>query len=404
MLIANRDQVIAFRLEGQHLNRRLPAGSLLAAAGACGMQNTPPGSAELGLHARVGGLAPGDVDRALVDDRSLLQLWSLRASPYIFPTGDAAAFTRGLAPVDEDEIRRFIFGVEPALDRIGISARRVVELAAEGLNEILAGRALTKDELGIQIARWMSPRLEPGQALGWQSASWYAPGQSLGESVVRFALPILALQGRCCHAERQGSQAFFRLTREWLGSPLPDAAAGQAQAGLVRRYLGCYGPSTAAQFGEWAGISPAQAARAWQLVEPELVETQYGARKAYLLRDDLPRFESPAAASGVRFLPPHDPYLALRDRATLVPDKALQRSMWLYSGNPGALLVNGRLAAMWRPQKQGKRLKLTITWLAPGAGELSPARSEIEAEALALAPFKGCAGVEIAYLTSDGEP
>ena len=245
MLIANRDQVIAFRLEGQHLNRRLPAGSLLAAAGACGMQNTPPGSAELALHARVGGLAPGDVERALVADRSLLQLWSLRASPYIFPTGDAAAFTRGLAPVAEDEIRRFIFAVEPALDRIGISARRVVELAAEGLEEILAGRALTKDELGIQIARWMSPRLEPGQASGWQSASWYAPGQSLGESVVRFALPVLALQGRFCHAERQGSQAFFRLTREWLGSPLPDEAAepgpgrtGPALPGLLRTFDG----------------------------------------------------------------------------------------------------------------------------------------------------------------------
>src|SRR5512133_715444 len=111
MLTASSEQVIAFRLEGQHLNQRLPAGSLLAAAGACGMQNTPPGSAELALHARVGGLAPGDVERALVADRSLLQLWSLRASPYIFPTGDAAAFTRGLAPVDEDEIRRFIFAV-----------------------------------------------------------------------------------------------------------------------------------------------------------------------------------------------------------------------------------------------------------------------------------------------------
>ncbi len=87
----------------------VPAGALRDAASACS-QNTPPGSAALALHARVAGLTPADLDRALAVDNTLVRLWSVRGAPYIVPTRDAAPFSVGLLPDDEESMRAFVNG------------------------------------------------------------------------------------------------------------------------------------------------------------------------------------------------------------------------------------------------------------------------------------------------------
>ena len=383
------DHVRAFRLAGHHLAARLPAGSLAPAA-ACALQNTPPGSAALALHARVEGLTPGEFESALVVDKTLFQAWSLRAAPHLFPTADAALFTLGLLPADEASFRFFVRGAEPALDQIGIRATEVVDRTTAALEQELDGRTLTKDKLGVALAARLAPRLSPSQAAAWQLPSPYAPTQTLGESVVRFFLPLVALQGRCCHADRRGNQAYLARTDQWLGAPLPPHDRDHARAGLLRRYLHAHGPSTAGHFAEWAGIAPAQAVATWHLLTPELIKVQAHGRAAWLLTADRDAFASLPQAGGVRFLPPHDPYLQLRDRAALLPDPAQQRHLWRAAGNPGALLVDGRLLAAWHPQKTGRRLRLIVEPFSP----LSRAvLAQVEAEAWTLAPFRGCTSV-----------
>lgn len=286
VLEADRDHVLAFRLDGHNLAARLPTGSLLKAAGACGIQNTPPGSAALSLHARVKGLALADIYRALEADKTLLQTFSLRGATYVFPTADAAVFTRSILPQDEDSIRSFILGAGPAFDKVGISAIEATKLTSEALFELLDGRAPVKRELAVELADKASERLSPGQLAAWRSPSWYAPGQQLGEAVVRFCLYVIALEGAFCFATRHNAATYIR-TDQWLGAPLPAADPAKARAGLVRRYLSCYGPSTAAHFAEWAGIAPSQASGAWELVEDELAEISFGGRTAWLLKHDI---------------------------------------------------------------------------------------------------------------------
>jgi hypothetical protein len=64
VLRVDRDQILAFRLASHHLTARLSAGSLAAAAAACGVQDTPLNTAPLAFNARVAGLGPADVGRA----------------------------------------------------------------------------------------------------------------------------------------------------------------------------------------------------------------------------------------------------------------------------------------------------------------------------------------------------
>jgi hypothetical protein len=96
-----RAQVLAFRLAGHHLAEPLSPDRLPEAAGACGLQDTPPGSAPLGLLARVDGLTPDAVDAARAEGGTLLEAWSIRASPHLVPSGDLAVFTLGLLPTSE---------------------------------------------------------------------------------------------------------------------------------------------------------------------------------------------------------------------------------------------------------------------------------------------------------------
>jgi hypothetical protein len=390
--IATRDQVLAFRLAQQHLAARLPRGALIEAA-RCGLQNTPPGMAALALHARVTDLAPAELDRALAVDKTLLQVWSARAAPYVIPTRDAAVFTAGLLPENEEALRFFMGGAGLHLDLFGMSAAELVERTAAALPKVLDGRELTKDELGIALARRLGQDGAVQNAPLWNTPDGFGNNR-YGETLVRFALSVVALRGLFCIAPRRSTVTTFRRMDQWLGAPLPPADRAQARAELVRRYLHYYGPSTAEHFAAWAGIVPAQATQAWRLVEDELAQVSVDGRSTWLLERDIPQFIAPAAATGARLLPPHDPYLLLRDRTTLLPNRALHRHLWRASGNPGLVLLDGQVVALWRPRKQGRRLALTIGLFrdVPPSG-----RDQIEAEAATLAPFKACTAVEVAF-------
>jgi hypothetical protein len=385
-------------LNSHHLAERLPPGSLLEAAGACGIQNTPPGSANVALNARVAGLSLHEIDQVLTTGKSLLQAWSLRGAPYVFPACDAKVFTLGLLPASEESLRAFIPGVEIALEKVGISATKVIDLMGDGIREILDERMMTKDELGIELARWFLPHLTAAQRAAWQSPSWYAPGQTLGESVARFALPVLSLQGLCCHAIRREGKAYLARTDQWLGPVPTDSDGNQARAELVRRYLRCFGPSTVQHFADWAGIALAQAAGAWKLVEADLIEIDDNGNKTWLHQEDLEGFQNPAHVEGIRFLPPHDPYLSLRDREKLDSDKSMQRQIWKHAGNPGVLLVDGNIAGLWRQRKKGSHLTVMIEH----AAALSPAvRSHVEVEAAALARINDCTELQVDFRNGD---
>jgi hypothetical protein len=393
-LQAEREQVLAFRLAGHNLAQYLPPDQLLRAAAACGVQNTPPGSAALALRARVHGLTPGAVERALAHDKTLLQTRSLRTAPYVFPTGDAALFTTALLPQDEAELRHFILGVGPALDKVGMTGVAVAERVALETLAVLDGRTLPFRQLSSELTGRVAFGLSPHQLEAWQSPSWYGPNQCLGEAIVHFALYVVALKGTLCFAPREGEEASFVRIDQWLGAPLPVTDAGQACAALLRRYLRCYGPSTPAHFAEWTGIAPAAASRAWDLIAPELVPVEVGGRRAWLREQDLSAFLSPSPATGVRLLPPSDPYLAQRDRHPLVPDKALHRRLWKPQGNPGAILAEGQIVGLWRPRKTGKRLVVTVE---PFQALSTLTRGATAAEAAAMAVFRGCSEAETVF-------
>lgn len=374
-----RDRVLAFRLDGHHLSRRQPPDALLDVAAACGIRNTPPGSAALALHARIAALPLDAADRALAA-KTLVEVLAMRLSPHLVPARDVAVFTLGALPADETSLRAPLANHLPALEQAGISTTDALAQAVEAARLELDGRTLTRAELSAALTK----RLPAGLSV------WCRPcnARHIQESLFR----LIGVQGVYAIDRRARSDGYARLD-QWLGSQ-PDGDRLAARAELIRRYLRCFGPSTPTHFASWAGIAAADAKQSWDALRDSLVEVQLEKGRAWLHAEDVAHFESPPEPTGVRLLPPYDAYLDQRDRETLVPDTAQQKHVWRILGNPGVVLARGEVVGVWRPKKQGKRLQLTVEPLAPLARAV---RAEIEAEAATLAPRRGCATAEVAF-------
>jgi hypothetical protein len=97
-----RRQVLAFRRH--HLARRLGAARLADAAATCGVRNSPSGSAQVALLARVDGVSEDWVSAAL-SDRRLVEVLDPRMVPALVRPEDVAVFTVGGIGADDASLR-----------------------------------------------------------------------------------------------------------------------------------------------------------------------------------------------------------------------------------------------------------------------------------------------------------
>jgi hypothetical protein len=167
-----------------------------------------------------------------------------------------------------------------------------------------------------------------------------------------------------------------------------------ARAELVRRFLEYFGPSEPASFARWAGVTPSFAQASWDRVEDELVEVRLDRRRLWSLAGDVRALEGSRSPKGWRLLPPHDPYLASHDRATIAPDERMQARIWRSSGNPGVALADGEVVGLWHARKTGGKLVIHMEAFA----RLSKLdREGLEQEASTLARLRNAQLVGVTF-------
>ena len=388
--------VIAFRLHAHHLTNRQRADDLHEVAGACGIQNSPPGSALLALHARVEDVTRDRIDHLVGEEKSLLQTWCMRGSPFYLPTVDVPVFTTGVLPTTERARLHLIIGVDEALNKLEMGLDEAVDITAGEIGAVLSERQLAINELGEELAERIAGKLSPAQRKTWQAKGPYGANQPLGEGVVHFCIRMLTLRGIVCFAPRNENKAPFVLLEEWLGQPLPQVDPDSARATMLRRYLHCYGPSTRKDFAAWVGVSVGDVDPWWTTLEDELTPVEFDGSRAWILADDLDALQSPPETRGVRLLPPRDPYTQMRDRDTIV-DKKHHREVWKPVGEPGAVLADGRIVGIWRPRKSGRKLTLTVKTFRSLSTKL---RTQLREEADHVAELRGASSVQVEFETA----
>jgi hypothetical protein len=326
----SREQILGFRREAGSLNERLPASakSLRLAAWA-GLQDSMPRAALLSIHARV-----KECDPNWWEHPSLVQLWGPRFNNYVVAARDLPVFSLGRLP---DDARR---------------RARAHDLASR-LHAFLDGRRIANNQAE--------------RALG------------LPSNMLRYAAPTGTVLLRWDGA---------RDAVVWCGPP-HNMEPRDARLELARRYLHIFGPSTVASFARWAGIGKTEASDAFAELASTLAPVNTLGGDAWILADDEAAFRQPSsskAAAAVRLLPSGDAYYLLwdADREILVPDAKRRTELWTTRVWPGAVLVNGEIAGVWR--RSATEVSID-TWR-----RLSPAEWEaIEAEAAAL-PLPGLNG------------
>jgi hypothetical protein len=367
------DQVMAWRAARHHLDGRVPAqAGLQVVAEICGLHAQVMSSAELTLAARVEGLEPDAVGRALWSERSLVKTWAMRGTLHLLPAAEFPLWQAALAT------RR---NWETGAWQRAFASRKELERLNDAVARALDGRLLTRDELATRV----------GELTG--SAEL---GDRLRESWGALLKPAAAL-GLLCFAPNQGQQVRFTRPDTWLGG-WADHDPDQAMAEVTRRFLTASGPVTREDFARWWGIpSPAQGRRLLERLGDEVARVEVEGMAAYALDADLPGLAEaggpgPAGAAGaplVRLLPAFDQYVvtATRHAERLMPGPFKARVYRPQGWLSPVLLVGGRMDGTWRQETRGRRLLVTIE---PFTGPPpAPVRRAAEAEAERLAAFAG---------------
>jgi DNA glycosylase AlkZ-like len=376
------EQAIAYRVAAHNLHERLPYGSLVDAAVVAAVQDTPPGNAGLALAARVSKLTPDDIETGLHDDRTLLRILGMRGAAYIVPRRDGVVFGPGALAADEDSLREQLSGSWAAIESSGWSAREALGSVIGVLTAVLAdAEPRTKGQLSEAMHGRVPPELEP-----WCDACdvHHVPDQ---------LLRLAGTAGVYAYGWPQGSRQMLMSTDIWLGQPLGgDVQAGRLE--LARRFVHAYGPVMPRHFAAWTGFSPDEARDRFLSLGSELVDVRLDGATGVMLADDLEMLADPPLASGARLLPAGDPFLAQRDRSTLLADKARQRALWRPVGSPGLVLMTGHPVGTWRARVAGSRLQVAVE----AFGSLGDRqRTAIEQAAAIMAPFRGREDVELTF-------
>lgn len=389
-----KEQVRLFRLHAHHLDRWYSKGEAEAVAGACGLQNSPPGAWESALYNRIPAFSLQEMRALLEEKKTLLQAWSFRGAPVVFPTAESDAFLSALVPQGE-EPWIYTKGIGLALDLLELSQGELLPLLREVLPRLDSQTVESKVDLDRVLAQWMEPLLPPEKRERWNRPSPYGSPdkQTVGGAVVSFLLRPCSFLGLVVFGKRAGVSPTYTSYRSWVGHPLQREGCPEQK--LVRKYLHCYGPATPAGLTDWLGCSPQQAGRIWETAQDEIQPVSIEGKTRFLLSADREQLLSPPQPQReVHLLAGHDPYLGLQDRELILQDKARQRLVWQTVSNPGAILHKGEIAGIWKGKKKGKGMEVEVTlW-----GDAQRLTGEIEEQAEGYAQFQQRRLEKITYL------
>jgi hypothetical protein len=240
---------------------------------------------------------PGEVERALWRDRSIVKTWAMRGTLHLLPADElpnVVATMRTLRPWRASWER--YFGVKTA----------EVEKVREGIGEVLDS--------------------------GW--------GQLLKPA---------AYAGLLINGPPRNGRVTFTRPDTWLGGwSEPDPIEGGAA--LVRLYLRAHGPARMKDVAAWWARQPTSKVRKWfAALEGELVEVSVEGRRSWMLAPDVESLREQKPNKEVRLLPAFDQYVlaAARDIEALVPAERREEVFRTAGWIAPTVVLGGRVVGTW---------------------------------------------------------
>lgn len=362
-LAVDRAQVLAYRVLAHGLHRDADRPAVLD----LGVQDTPTGSARLAAAART----PAGVDPFGAEPVGMA--WTLRGAPHVHPAGEFPRLAAALWPLSDDDALSRVAWQRSRLNAAGMGAVDAIAEVATAMRQVVTA-PMSKGAASTAVSAVVPPTL----------VAWCQPCGShhVFESVMRLAALPAGIG-----LEMDASPARLAPIGGWPGLP----ARTEGVDAVIRSYLRFLGPAGPAEVAAFLGTTRTALRAVWP---DDLVQVCVDGRPAWLPGSDLDALTGAPPPSLVRLLPPSDPYLQARDRDLLLPDRAAQKALWTSLGQPGAVLVDGEIAGLWRPRTSGRKLRIAVTRF----GELAPHdRAGVQEEAQRVAAVRGASTVAVVF-------
>ncbi|MGK2849586.1 MAG: winged helix DNA-binding domain-containing protein [Candidatus Limnocylindrales bacterium] len=347
-------------LARQHLLERAPLDPVAAIEALGGLQAQEPASPSIALWTRLADVRVQDLDAAIAR-RELVKATLMRSTLHLVSAADYRRL-RPVLPPRAGSIRRQDRRAPPDGETLAALLAATAQHAREPrtLAEITAHLA----------AAGIEPDRDPADTVWW----------------VRRHAPLI-------HAPGDVPWSFGRRPRlvdagAWLGTSDDDRVGiDHALEHMVRRYLGAFGPATAADIGAWSGVAigTLRPAIAELDVRDELWHARDERGRALLDLPNAPR-PHPDIPVAPRLLAMWDSILlAHADRTRIISDADRAVVIALNGDTLPTFLVDGRVAGLWWAQAEpGGRTRIAIEPFRPVDPRV---RQALEAEVERLAAF-----------------
>jgi hypothetical protein len=367
MTAVERQRVIALRahlhgLHGGHDPDRLGVLAL-------GLQDAPPGSAELGLAVRT-------ADPRASDGADLVRVLGVRGAPHLHRRADLPRLRAELRPRRPEELLGWLAGHGPAFLDSGVDGLAVLDQVVDLLRSRFPGEQATKGELSGAI----SPAL-PAPARPWCEA---CGAEHVIENLFRLGTLLAGLE-----LDRGDRRLVFRPPKEPLGrEPKPDGS-------LLRAFARYAGPIKAADVTAWF-VSGALSAKevptphGWADIVDNLGPVTVDGEALIMSPDELATIDDAPPPPPACLLPPRDPYL-LGNRTFIVSDREIAKRVWRAQVSPGVLLIDGEVRGIWRQTTSGRTLTVQVT---PFGKPRAGVRRAVSDQAALLAAVRGAHALE----------
>lgn len=346
-------------LSSQALNRATLARQLLlerheldvadAVTRLAGLQAQNPLDPYLALWSRLRDFDPADLG-GRIEARQLVRIVVLRGTIHLVTVDDALGWRPLLQPVLDREIKNHS---EFAPLLVDVDLAPVLAFA----EPLLASRPLTATKLRVALEAEF-PGL-PSAALAYACRCKLAlvqvpPRGVWGKTLAVTSTPLAT----------------------WVGRSL-DPGAAPTIDDLALRYLAAFGPATVADFATWTRLTGLRAV--FERLRHQLLVVRDERGRELFDLPDAPRPPEDVPAP-VRFLPEYDNLLLSHaDRSRFGPLVA-ERVMGPRGPYKGAVLVDGRVAAIFHPEidKAARRATLVVEHGGLARRDLSAVRDEAE--------------------------
>jgi hypothetical protein len=320
------------------------------------VQGQEPNWPYVGLWTRIAGFHTGELSR-LISERTVVRSAVIRATVHLVLAEDY----RWLRPTVQPVVTALTRSAYYADQIAGLDVRKLADTGVE----LLAGRTLTRRELGKQLAERFPDR-HPGRLAG----------------VVELVEPLVHGPANAAWGSwRSVGPISVSLAEEWSGRPMSDPAPVQ----MIQRYLAGYGPATVMDIQAWSGLT--RLAEVVERMRPRL----------RVLRDELGRdlYDLPDAPiaeesmeAPVRFMPAYDnALLGYRDRTRIIAEDDRRRIAREASAGVPVFLVDGFACGTWSVDDH----RIKIAPFRPLSGAVADA---VVAEAEQLRVFSRLRAVE----------